>query len=152
MKSPKTRNSGEWTEARFNSFVKSALRGARWGPKYECIKDAFVEHGINPKTGRKCKLHRCASCGGLFTQTEMKADHIDPVIGPEGFVSWDLFIERLYKEKEAFQAVCAPCHAVKTKEENAQRRALKKEQELNAPVIIREYPAPAPKPRKVFAP
>lgn len=119
---PRPRNGGQWTEARFVSFVKSALRGARWPAKYECIKRAFVENGINPDTGKKCKLCRCEGCGKLFKQGDLKADHINPVIGPEGFQSWDLFISRLYCEADGFQALCVSCHADKTAEENGARR------------------------------
>ena len=41
-KKTKPRNGGSWTEARFNSFIVSALRKAtqRWGPKNVCIKKA----------------------------------------------------------------------------------------------------------------
>jgi 5-methylcytosine-specific restriction endonuclease McrA len=134
------------------SFIKSALRGAQWPPKYECIKEAFVEYGINPATGRKCKLHLCPDCKGLFPQAGMKADHIVPVVGPEGFVNWDTFIARLYVEKEGFQAICKKCHEVKTKEENAQRRARKKENDTHEYIhpIVEGTGGPAK--RKVFAP
>jgi hypothetical protein len=115
------RNGGQWSEARFVSFVKSALRGARWPQKYECIKAAFVSHGENPKTGRKCKLHLCPECKNTFPQNQMHADHIIPVVGPEGFVSWDLFISRLYCEADGFRALCKACHAKCTESERAER-------------------------------
>lgn len=119
------RNGGEWSEARFVSFVKSALRGARWPQKYECIKAAFIGLGINPKTGRTCKLHLCPECKGTFPQNQMHADHITAVIGPEGFVSWDLFIARLYCEADGFRALCKACHAKCTNIERAERAATK---------------------------
>ena len=103
------------------SFIKSALRGARWPQKYECIKAAFVEHGINPATGHKCKLHKCPECQGLFPQNMMHADHIVPVVGPEGFKTWDLFIERLFCEADGFRALCKPCHNLQTSKERAGR-------------------------------
>ena len=115
-------NSGQWTQARYNSFIKSALRGARWPVKYECIKSAFVEHGINPKTGRKCKLHKCVECKQLFPQNQMQADHIEPIIPVTGFTTWDDFISRLFCEIEGFQAICKDCHKIKTKKENEDRR------------------------------
>lgn len=127
MKPVKTRNGRQWTEARFNSFVKSALRGAQWPPKYAAIKDAFVENGTNPKTGRQCKLHRCYRCDGVFPQNQMHADHIVPVVGPEGFQDWNTFISRLYVEKEGFRAICKACHKLKSGEENAARRLRKKQ-------------------------
>ena len=126
MKPPKTRNGGQWTEARFSSFVKSALRGAQWPPKYSSIKQAFIKNGINKKTGRQCKLHRCYKCDGVYPQNQMHADHIIPVVGPEGFVDWNTFIARLYVEKEGFRAICKLCHKEKSNEENAARRLRKK--------------------------
>jgi hypothetical protein len=119
---PRPRNGGEWTEARFISFIKSALRGARWPQKYVCIKNAYIEDGINPKTGRKCKLHKCPQCEDLVTQNEMVADHIVPVVGPEGFIDWNTFIARLFCEADGFQAVCKKCHTRITNHESKVRK------------------------------
>lgn len=125
---PRPFNGGEWTIARMNCFIKSALRGARWPQKYVCIREAFVKHGINPKTGHKCKLHRCPDCDGLFPQKDMQADHIIPVVGPEGFVSWDQYIKRLFCEADGFRALCKQCHKKITEEERAERKARKDNQ------------------------
>ena len=116
----KTRNGGQWTEARFKAFVISLLRAGslRWGPRNQAIKAAFVANGINPKTGRKCKLHRCPVCRRQFTQSEMRVDHIKPVVDPaRGFCGWDEYIQRMFCEAENFMAICRSCHDVKTKEE-----------------------------------
>ena len=115
-------NGGEWSEARMISFIKSALRGARWPQKYRCIEKAFIGFGINPKTGRKCKLHLCPTCHGHFPQNMMQADHIIPVIGPEGFTSWDEYISRLFVEADGFVATCKICHQQKTNLEKAERK------------------------------
>ncbi len=115
------RNGGEWTEARYTAFVKAALRGALWPPKFVCIKEAFIRNGVNPKTGKKCKLCRCAGCGAIVKQGDLKADHIIPVVGPEGFTTWDNFISRLFVEKEGFQALCGACHEAKTASEREAR-------------------------------
>ena len=55
----------------------SALRRAQWPVKYEAIRSAFVRDGVNPATGRKCKLHKCSVCGELFPAKDMRADHSD---------------------------------------------------------------------------
>lgn len=106
--------SNTWTDARKRSFIVSALRSARWGPKYECIRKAYVADGTNPKTGRKCKLHRCSGCRQTFPKGQIQADHIEPVIGPEGFQGWDTYIERMFCPAEGFQALCKACHGDKT--------------------------------------
>lgn len=125
-KPSKPYNDGQWTAARFNSFIRSALRRAQWPPKYAAIKSAFVSNGVNPKTGRKCKLHRCCACNGLFPQKDVQADHIEPVVPIEGFTDWNTYIERLYVEKEGFQVMCKTCHKKITDEEKALRAAHKK--------------------------
>lgn len=90
--------------------------------KYEAIKRAYEKDGINPRTGRKCKLHRCQHCRKLFPQNAVQADHITPVVGPKGFTTWDEYIERLYCEADGFQILCKECHAKVTKEEREERR------------------------------
>lgn len=116
---PKTRCNGQWTEARFNSFITSALRGAsnRWAPKIQCLKDARTRRGY----------YRCAGCGEEVTATVVKdgkrhknavADHIEPVVDPHvGFVSWDEKIKRMFVEREGFQCLCKACHDAKCQEE-----------------------------------
>lgn len=126
--SDKPRNSGEWTEARFTSFIKSALRGARWPPRYECIKQARVGNG----------LYKCALCGTVGPPTlppeegkknrikNIAADHIDPVVDPNvGFVDWNTFIARLFVELQGWQALCYKCHKIKSAEENEIRKVVK---------------------------
>ena len=122
IKKIRTKNSGRWTDARFKSFIKSLLRAGtmRWGPKYDAIKLAFVKRAINKKTGKLCKLHKCASCSDLFPQSAVKVDHILPVVDPKvGFTTWDSYIARMFCEVENFQVLCVYCHDKKTKSERA---------------------------------
>lgn len=122
----KPHNGGTWSEARKKSFITSALRRAQWPQRHAAVKAAYVEDGINPKTGRKCKLYRCSDCNELFPQKEVQADHITPVVGPEGFVDWNTFIERLYVEADGYRVLCKGCHKIITDQENAERRSRKK--------------------------
>jgi hypothetical protein len=125
----KPRNSGRWTEARFNQFVRSALRAAfrRWPPKFEVLKNAHTERRLNPKSGKLAKHYKCASCGLDFPMKEVQIDHKKPVVDvKKGFVSWDQFVERLYCEAKDLQVLCKHiCHAVKSKEERSKRKELK---------------------------
>ena len=67
------RNGGRWTQARFNSFIKSGLRAMsrRWGPKFECLADACVGTKTNKATGRMAKHYECAECHNQFPAKEV---------------------------------------------------------------------------------
>lgn len=122
---PRPYYNGTWTEPKFNSFIKGLLRQGhlRWNPKFHCINQCYVRDGLNPATGKKCKLHKCPECGELFPKGMMKADHIEPVIPITGFTSWDDCIKRMFLEKEGYAALCKGCHDILTKKENEERKA-----------------------------
>lgn len=127
----KTRCNGQWTEARFTSFIMSALRQAsgRWAPKQEALKRARVERG----------KYKCAGCGEVGPATlpppEGKTrriknacvDHIEPVVRlDEKAVDWGDRIARMFCEVDGLQVLCHNCHKSKTDEENKARREFKK--------------------------
>ncbi len=121
----KKRNGGEWTEARFKSFVTSALRAAsrRWPPKYKALKEAFAGRKVNAKTGKLAMHYTCAACKKLYVATDVQVDHIKPVVDPKkGFVSWDIYINRMFCEIEDLQVMCKPCHKIKTDQEKLERK------------------------------
>jgi 5-methylcytosine-specific restriction endonuclease McrA len=129
----KTRCSGQWTEARFKSFIKGNLRSAtrKWAPIQECRKEAHVSRG----------LYECADCKEhvpptVYDEEKRKrvknicVDHIVPTVDPEvGFTTWDDVIEGLFCEKTNLQLLCLKCHLVKTAEET---QAAKQRRERNA--------------------
>lgn len=111
------RNGGEWTEARFNSFVKSALRAAsrRWPPKYTCLNLACTGQKVNQKTGRLAKHYKCNCCKNDFPAKDVQVDHINAIINPEiGFTNWDDVINNLFCEIDNLQVLCKECHSSKT--------------------------------------
>lgn len=120
MSIEKNRNNGEWTEARFRGFIKSALRNAtmRWGPINKTKKEAWVERG----------KYLCAGCGEIVPLTVNKkknvfVDHIEPVVSPEeGFKDWDTYINRMFCEMDNLQVLCKNCHDRKTREEKERRK------------------------------
>lgn len=120
---PKERNSGKWTEARFRSFIVSALRQAsrKWGPLNEAKKGARTRRGY----------YECAECKEevpLTSKNRTKrgeknvfVDHIEPIVNPTtGFTTYDQFVENLFCELPGLQVLCRKCHEVKTNEERAQ--------------------------------
>lgn len=116
---PRTRCGGAWTEARFRSFVMSALRAAtvRWAPIAEVRRRARVERG----------KYLCAACESVVPSSvvldgERKknvfVDHVDPVIDPRlGFMSWDDVVERMFCEDDNLALLCRRCHDEKTARE-----------------------------------
>lgn len=116
----KPRNSGQWTEARFNSFIKSLLRKGtmRWGPVNQTKKAAWVERG----------KYLCAGCNQVVPLTVDKkknvfVDHKSSATDSvEGFTSWDDFIEGLFCEVDNLQVLCKNCHDIKSKEESELKR------------------------------
>jgi len=113
----KTRNGKRWTEARYRSFITSALRGAfrRWAVKFDVLKASFTSVKTNRQTGRKAQHYRCSKCAKDFPQKQVQVDHIVP-IGRD--LSWDEFIEKLFCERDNLQVLCKTCHKEKTKSEN----------------------------------
>lgn len=120
-------NGGEWTEARYHSFVKSALRSAsvKWPPRYQTLHESYAGVRLNPKSGRMAKHYQCNCCKALFPAKDVQVNHIDPVIPIEGFTTWDEVVRRMYCEKEGLEVLCKPCHKEITKEENEARKAHK---------------------------
>jgi 5-methylcytosine-specific restriction endonuclease McrA len=109
-----------WSEGRKRSFITSVLRSGsrRWPPKYETLNEAKTEKKINKKTGRQAQHYACAICQKDFPQKEVQVDHKKPAVDPTtGFISWDVYIERLFCDKENLAVLCKPCHHKKTQEE-----------------------------------
>lgn len=126
MAKDKPHNSGQWTAARFSSFIKGGLRqiSYRWPPKNEVKKEAWVERGVYRCKGYKKRTHKVKlsiTVKGKKTNN-VYVDHIDPVVDPKkGFVSWDEIIKRMFCEKEHLQILCKDCHTRKTADEQHSR-------------------------------
>ena len=55
--------------------------------------------------------------------SDIQVDHIIPVVDPnKGFETWDVFVERLYCDQDNLQAICKPCHDIKTKQEKKPKK------------------------------
>lgn len=113
----------QWTPARTHSFIVSVLRTGtrRWPPKYQTLEEAKVGKKINVGTGRLANHFRCKLCRKSYPSSNVEVDHITPVVGPEGFSTWDEYIKRMFVGKEGFQVLCKPCHKKKTLKEKGER-------------------------------
>lgn len=109
----RTRNGGTWTEARYFSFIRSALRSAfqKWGPKHEAKK--LAKRGYNQ--------YECAHCGEIYGNKDTEVDHIEPAGSLKTYEDLPAFVERMFCEVEGFQVLCKACHQVKTNEERKKR-------------------------------
>lgn len=121
--SDKPRNSGQWTEGRYRSFITSILRSGsrRWGPIHSTKKKARVSRG----------KYKCAACNKTVGASKVIkgkrvsnvfVDHIEPVVPTSGFDTWDGFIGRLFCEEDNLQVLCRSCHDNKTRRETTQRK------------------------------
>jgi 5-methylcytosine-specific restriction endonuclease McrA len=118
-------NSGQWTAARMNSFIKGGIRtlSRRWPPRYESLNLALIGKRLDPATGKMSNRYKCAACGDMFKQADVQVDHIDPVVSVEGgFIDWNIYIKRMYCEVDGFQVLCSQCHNVKTQNERKKRK------------------------------
>lgn len=123
----KPHNGGQWTVARYRSFIKGALRNAarRWPPKHAAKKAAWVRRGIYLCAGYECEPHEIPVT--VNKENNVFVDHIEPVIDPTvGFTTWDSVIERMYIELEGLQVLCKMCHKTKTGNERTLARESKK--------------------------
>ena len=115
-------NGGQWTQARFNSFISSALRAAhsRWDPKSKALKRAWVRRGV----------YKCEGCGtegpkslpplegNKRRRNNAAVDHRSPVVDPYvGKRSWDEYIDRMFIEVDGYDVLCYECHSAVTSKE-----------------------------------
>lgn len=97
-------------------FLIPKIRSAsyRWSERSKAIKQARVERG----------RYKCAMCGNRELKNgEYVLDHIHPVVSFEGWDgNWETYINRMFVKAEGFQALCIPCHDLKTSTEVAIRK------------------------------
>lgn len=106
-------------EFNLKSFIISTLRRAtyRFAPRYNTMNKARVERG----------KYLCALCKQVVPRKLTKLDHICPVVDPKkGWISWDVYIERMFVEESGWQLICKECHSAKSKKENEQRKKYRK--------------------------
>lgn len=119
-KNPKERN-----------LLKGAIRRvfSRSELRRKILEKALVKEYQDPSRKRVTRWGKCAECGKIEAAYQMQVDHIDPLIRPgevlEG-LEWDEVINRLWCDEDNLRAICVPCHKIKSKAENAERRRLKK--------------------------
>lgn len=70
--------------------------------------------------------------GKMKPQAYVFVDHIDPAVDPhKGWQGYDVFIERLFVEKQDLQLLCKPCHDEKSMAEKQISKKRIKEEKKN---------------------
>jgi 5-methylcytosine-specific restriction endonuclease McrA len=116
---PKTRCGGRWTEARFDSFIRSLLRNGtrRWGPISDALKAARIKRGFYKCAGCKQEVPASIKLEGKRVKNAT-VDHIEPIVNPDvGFEGYDKLINRMFCEADNLQVLCHDCHKAKTLDE-----------------------------------
>ena len=121
IKTPPYKNYVLWTESRFWSFIRSALRSAwsRYPVKYEALKKACVGTLLNPRSGRMAKMYLCTDCMLIFPAKEVEVDHIKNNPPLKCYNDLPAYVESLFCSEKELQVLCKGCHKAKTKRERA---------------------------------
>lgn len=113
-------------------LIKGAIRRvfSRSELRRQALDKALVKDYSDPSRKRVTRWGRCAECEKLEPLYKMQIDHIEPVIPQDSSLdqmTWDTLVDRIWCDERNLQALCETCHKAKSKEENAERRRIKKE-------------------------
>lgn len=112
------------------NLVKGAIRRvfSRSDLRKEVLKDSVVIHtDVNRPRVKKWSL--CASCTRVEPSYLCEVDHRLPIIPLHTALeelTWDYVINQIFCDKTNLQVLCKPCHLLKSKAENKERREHKK--------------------------
>jgi 5-methylcytosine-specific restriction endonuclease McrA len=106
----RTRCGGQWTEAKYWSFIRSALRNAtrKYPPKWQAKASASRPSQLGDK--RVKKEYQCALCGKWFKGKDTQMDHIEPAGKLNCYEDLPDFVRRLFCEADGFRCLCKKCH------------------------------------------
>lgn len=113
--------------SQFYSIMSAIKRCFSRSPNHrEALLKAKCPRKKGPRGGAR---YRCVECKKDFASKDVQVDHIAPVV-PIGTLSkdmsWDEMVARIFCSVSNLQVLCKECHKEKSKEENAERRSLKK--------------------------
>jgi hypothetical protein len=117
----KTRAGGTWTESRYWTFIRSALRQAwsKYPVRYQVLNDARRPFSGNDK--RTKWEYQCNECKEWHKAKDVQVDHIESAGSLKCYEDLPAFVQRLFCEADNLQVMCKPCHHVKTQEERKKK-------------------------------
>ena len=114
----RTRAGGRWTEARYFSFIRSALRRASMKyPVKNDVLDAGRKNKPKGAPGRHQYIYQCAECSKWYERKRIDVDHIVEAGSLKTFDDLPGFVSRLFCEADNLQLLCngpQGCHNKKT--------------------------------------
>lgn len=116
-KTVKNRAGGTWTESRYWTFIRSALRQAwsKYPVRYQVLNDARQPFSGTDK--RTKWEYQCNCCKKWFKSKDVQVDHIVSAGSLKCYEDLPAFVKRLFCEADNLQVLCKECHHVKTQEE-----------------------------------
>ena len=113
-------------------LLKGAIRRvfSRSELRRKALELSLVKDYADPKRPRVTKWGRCTKCNKMEPAYLLEVDHEEPVVPVDGSfedMSIDELVDRIWCDERLLKPMCKPCHKLKSKEENKERRRLKKE-------------------------
>ena len=108
---------GEWSTARFFSFLRSNIRktSQKWPPIARLALNQARRAYVGDNRQQKWE-YQCAKCSGWFKRTEVQVDHVIACGSLKSYEDLEGFCRRLFVESDSLEVLCiATCHAEKTK-------------------------------------
>jgi len=115
----RTRAGGQWTEARYWSFIRSLLRkGFMTYP----VKHHVLGQAKQVVTGKRHRFeYQCSHCNQYHPAKDVQVDHIIPCGSLRCAEDIPQFVTRLYCEADNLQVLCKTCHQAKTNKERKRK-------------------------------
>lgn len=120
-KTPPYKNYPVWTQARFFTFIRSALRSAsqKWPPRNQSKHLAKRKYTGSNK--RQKFEYKCNKCKRWFRGDEVEIDHIHGISPLQKLEDLPKFVDTLFCAVEDFQVLCKGCHGGKTKKRKKEK-------------------------------
>ena len=113
-------------------LLKGAIRRvfSRSELRRQVVEKSLVKEYFDPESPRVKKWFKCPECVKMIPAYKGQVDHQEPLIPIDSSLeemSWDEVVDRAWCNEDNLKLICIPCHKVKSKAENKERRRIKKE-------------------------